>query len=45
VKVVLNTVRQLEPGEVVDLTPDIEQNAAFFRSGPGYSAKEHDTGM
>ncbi len=45
VKVVLNTVRQLEPGEVVDLTPDIEQNAAFFRNGPGYSAKEHDTGM
>ncbi|MGB4678413.1 MAG: ferredoxin family protein [Aggregatilineales bacterium] len=27
-----------EGGEVVDLTPDIQQNYEFFRSGPGYDA-------
>ena len=30
--------RQMEPGEVVDLTPAIEINAAYFNEGPGYSA-------
>lgn len=38
--VVLDTVKQLEAGEVVDLTPDIEENYRFFSEGPGYSALE-----
>ncbi|MGQ9833759.1 MAG: 4Fe-4S dicluster domain-containing protein [Candidatus Villigracilaceae bacterium] len=38
--VVLDTVRALEAGEVVDLTPDIAQNAEYFKSGPGYSAND-----
>lgn len=29
--------RTLKAGEVIDLTPDIEVNAAYFKSGPGYS--------
>ena len=35
----IDTVRQLEAGEVVDLTEDIKPNYAFFKEGPGYSAK------
>ena len=38
-------VHQLEAGEVVDLTPDIQPNYEFFKSGPGYSSKDIDNGM
>jgi ferredoxin len=38
VAVVLDTVRELQPGESVDLTDDIQPNYEFFKSGPGYSA-------
>lgn len=31
-------VHTLEAGEVVDLTPAIDTNTAFFKDGPGYSA-------
>lgn len=34
----LEGTRTLKAGEVVDLTPDIEVNAEFFKTGPGYSA-------
>ena len=34
----LDTVRQLEAGEVVDLTADIQPNYDYYQSGPGYSA-------
>ena len=34
--VILNTVKQLEPGEIVDLTKDIKLNYDFFENGPGY---------
>jgi len=37
--VVLDTAKELKAGEVVDLTPDIAANAAFYQKGPGYSAK------
>jgi ferredoxin len=36
--VVLDCVKQLEAGEVVDLTKDIQPNYDYFQSGPGYSA-------
>ncbi len=42
--VVLETTRQLAAGEVVDLTPDTPLNYDFFKSGPGYSAKDSDKG-
>ncbi len=42
VQVVLETVKQLAAGEVVDLTPDTEANAAYFQSGPGYKANDTD---
>jgi ferredoxin len=38
-KVVLDSVKQLSAGESVDLTPDIAANEAYFKSGPGFSAK------
>jgi ferredoxin len=38
-KVILNTVKKLEAGEVLDLTKDIQANNAFFQEGPGYQAK------
>ena len=38
--VVLDTVKQLETGEVVDFTEDIQINADYFSSGPGYSAND-----
>jgi ferredoxin len=38
--VILDCVRQLQAGEVVDLTPDIQANYEYFKSGPGYSALE-----
>lgn len=34
----LEGTRILKAGEVVDLTPAIETNAEFFKSGPGYEA-------
>lgn len=34
----LTATKALNAGEVVDLTPDIEVNAAFFKEGPGYNA-------
>ncbi len=34
--VVLDTVRPLEAGEVIDLTEDIQANYDFFEEGPGY---------
>lgn len=34
--VVLDTTKQLEAGEVVDLTEDIQPNYDFFDGGPGY---------
>ena len=39
-KIILDCVRKLEAGEVLDLTEDIQANAAFFQEGPGYQAKE-----
>jgi ferredoxin len=38
--VVLDCVRQLEAGEVVDLTQDIQANYDYYDKGPGYDAKE-----
>ncbi len=38
--VVMDCVRQLQAGDVVDLTADIQPNYDFFKKGPGYSAKE-----
>lgn len=35
----LEATRTLAGGEVVDLTPAIEKNAEYFKSGPGYSAQ------
>ena len=43
--VVLDSVYQLKPGQLVDLTQDIGCNNAFFTSGPGYSARDQDNGM
>jgi ferredoxin len=34
--VILDTVRELEAGEVIDLTDDIQLNYDFFEDGPGY---------
>jgi ferredoxin len=34
----LKYTRQLNKGDVIDLTPDIEANSNFFKEGPGYSA-------
>jgi NAD-dependent dihydropyrimidine dehydrogenase PreA subunit len=39
-KVVLDCVRKLEAGEVLDLTEGIQANAAFFQKGPGYQARD-----
>jgi ferredoxin len=44
-KIVLDTTRTLEAGEVIDLTPDIKPNYDFFKGGPGYGAKDIDDGM
>lgn len=41
--VVLETTRQLDAGEFVDLTPDTALNYEFFRSA-GYGAKDNDSG-
>jgi len=42
--IVLETVRQLEAGEVLDLTADIKPNYDFFKGGPGYGVKDVDDG-
>lgn len=34
----LDNTRVLNPGEIVDLTPDTATNAEFFTDGPGYEA-------
>jgi ferredoxin len=44
-KVALDTVKQLAAGEVVNLQDDIKPNYDFFKSGPGYAAKDQDKGM
>jgi ferredoxin len=41
----VDVARQLQAGEVLDLTPDIEPNYDFFKGGPGYGAKDQDNGM
>ena len=38
--VVLDSVKQLDAGETVDLTSDIQANADYFSGGPGYGAKD-----
>lgn len=35
----LEGTRTLSAGEVIDLTPAIDTNVDFFKSGPGYNAK------
>jgi ferredoxin len=42
--IALETTRQLQAGEVVDMTPDIQPNYDFFKGGPGYGAKDADDG-
>jgi len=37
--VILDTVKQLEAGEKVDLTDDIKPNYEYFKDGPGYGSK------
>jgi len=44
-QVTLETTKKLAAGEVVDLTPDIKSNYNFFKSGPGYGAKDQDNGL
>jgi ferredoxin len=36
--VVLDCVRALNAGEVVDLTADIQPNYAYYKDGPGYKS-------
>ncbi len=36
--VIIDSVRTLEPGEVVDLTKDIQPNYKYYTEGPGYKA-------
>ena len=36
VEVHIPATRQLEPGEIVDLTPDVQPNYDFFAGGAGY---------
>ena len=43
-QVILETVRQLAAGETLDLTGDTQVNEDFFKSGPGYAAKDNDNG-
>jgi hypothetical protein len=40
----LESVKQLKAGEVVNLREDIQKNYDFFKTGPGYGAKEQDKG-
>jgi NAD-dependent dihydropyrimidine dehydrogenase PreA subunit len=43
--VIIETTKQLAAGDVVDLTPDTAANVNFFKTGPGYGAKDKDTGI
>jgi ferredoxin len=43
-KVTIDTVKELAAGEVVDLREDIKPNYDFFKTGPGYGAKDQDDG-
>jgi hypothetical protein len=36
----LKATRELEAGQVVDLTADISSNYDYFKDGPGYGALE-----
>jgi ferredoxin len=38
--VVLDCVKELAAGEVVDLTPDIQPNYDYYKTGTGYKALE-----
>jgi ferredoxin len=38
--VVLDSVKKLEAGEVVDLTKDSPPNYDYFKKGPGYNARD-----
>jgi ferredoxin len=44
-KVTLDTVKRLNQGEVVNLREDIQTNYDFFQTGPGYTAKDQDSGL
>lgn len=37
--VTLSTAKQLAKGDTVDMTPDINNNANYYKKGPGYSAR------
>jgi ferredoxin len=39
-KVVLETARKLDSGEVVNLTEDTPPNYDYFKKGPGYGARD-----
>ena len=43
-QVVIDTVKELTQGEEVNLREDIQPNYEFFKSGPGYGAKDQDNG-
>jgi ferredoxin len=43
-KVVLDSVKQLAAGEVVNLRDDIQANYDYYKGGPGYAAKDQDDG-
>jgi len=43
--IALETTRQLDAGETVDFTPDIKPHYDFFKTGPGYGAKDSDDGL
>jgi len=34
----LNSTHTLSAGETVDLTPDVQTNASYFKDGPGYTS-------
>jgi ferredoxin len=44
-RVVLDTVKELTTGEEVNLRVDIQPNYDFFKTGPGYGAKDQDNGV
>jgi ferredoxin len=44
-QVVLDCVRPLNAGEKIDLTADIQANYDYFKTGPGYGAKDQDEGV
>jgi Fe-S-cluster-containing hydrogenase component 2 len=43
-QVMIDTVKELATGEEVNLREDIQPNYEFFKSGPGYGAKDQDNG-